>query len=123
MFLINLKGAVRKTQTLLFRPAQSSPTILIAAIVEALCLFGLKIYAEGRFGVTPGKWLFRIRTLRSTLLPCGFARALVRTVLIWVEIPLFVTPVPAAISLMLSTRRQRLGDRVADTLVVNKGSI
>ncbi len=123
MFIINLKGAVRKTSALLFRTTQSHPTCLIVAIVEALCLFGLKIYAEGRVGVTPGKWLLGIRTLRSTLLPCGFARALVRSVLSWIDIPFFVTPGPAAIGLMLSTRRQRIGDCVADTVVVNVGSI
>ena len=63
--------------------------------------------------VTPGKLLCGIRTLRSTLLPCGFARALVRGVLCWIGIPFFLTPIPAAISLMLSSRSQRIGDRVA----------
>lgn len=122
-FMINLKGATKLTWTTLFRSVPSRPAFLIVAILEALCLFGLKIYAEGRVGVTPGKWLFGIRTFRSTLLPCGFGRALVRDVLYWVDIPIFVTPIPAAISMMLSTRYQRIGDRVADTLVVSQSSI
>lgn len=54
---------------------------------------------------------------------CGFARALVRNLLYYVDLPLLLTPLPAAISLMFSDHRQRLGDRVADTIVVRAGSV
>jgi uncharacterized RDD family membrane protein YckC len=123
MLILNLRGAAKTTLALLFRTVPSRPTFLIVAIVEAICLFCLKVYVQGRFAVTPGQWLFGTRTLRSTLLPCGFARALVRSVLCWVDIPFFMTPIPAAMSLMLSRHQQRLGDRVADTVVVNAASL
>lgn len=84
---------------------------------------GVKVFVEGRFGITPGKWLLGLRTVRTTLRPCGFARALVRNVLYYVDLPLLLTPLPAAISLMFSDHRQRLGDRVADTIVVRAGSM
>ena len=122
-FASNLRRALQKTWGVFFRPVDSDPTIVVVAIVEGLCLIGFKIYIEGRSGITPGKWLLGIRMLRSTLLPCGFSRALVRSALFCVDIPFFVTPLPAAISLMLSTRGQRLGDRLADAVVVNARTI
>jgi len=97
--------------------------IFIVGIDTVLTLCCLKFFDEGRIGVTPGKWLFGIRTMRSTLRPCGFARSLVRGLFYWLEIPLLVTPLPAAASIVFSQNRQRFGDRVADTLVVNAGSI
>ena len=44
-------------------------------------------------------------------------------VLYWVDIPFLVTPIPAALSMMLSTYNQRLGDRIADTIVIRNRSI
>ena len=35
---------------------------------------------EGARGITPGKWLCRLRTLSTTLRPCGLLRVLVRDV-------------------------------------------
>ena len=84
---------------------------------------GVKVLVEGRYGITPGKWLLGLRTVRTTLRPCGFARGLVRNVLYYVDLPLLLTPLPAAVSLMFSDHRQRLGDRVADTIVVRAGSM
>ena len=53
----------------------------------------------------------------------GFARAIVRDVLRCIDFPLFLTPLPAAISMMRSPQCQRLGDRVADTIVVREGTL
>jgi uncharacterized RDD family membrane protein YckC len=92
-------------------------------MTTVIALSCLKFYFEGHKGITPGKWLLGIRTVRSTLRPCGFASAMLRDVLYWVEIPLFVTPLPAALSMIFSPCRQRIGDRVADTIVIQAGSI
>ena len=93
-------------------------------VVAVLVAWTFKLFLEGRFGITPGKWLMDIRTVRSTLRPCGFARALVRDVLLYgIDFPYLLTPIPAVISLVLSDHRQRLGDRVADTVVIRAGSI
>ena len=61
--------------------------------------------------------------MRTTLRPCGIARTLVSNVVYYVDLPLLLTPLPAAIRLMFSDHRQRLGDRVADTIVVRAGSV
>ncbi|WP_010588362.1 RDD family protein [Schlesneria paludicola] len=98
------------------------PDLYSSALATSLIVCGLKIYVEGRFGVTPGKWFMGIRSVGSTLRPCGFARALVRRVLYVVDILCFITPLPAAISMMFSSHRQRLGDRVSDTVVIRRRS-
>ncbi|MCX7411319.1 MAG: RDD family protein [Planctomycetales bacterium] len=94
--------------------------VIVAGLVV---IGGAKVCLEGRCGITPGKWLLGLRTVRTTLRPCGIARAIVRNVFYCFDIPLLLTPLPAAISLMFSDHRQRLGDRVADTIVVRAGSM
>jgi len=89
--------------------------ILVASILPACAL---KVYLESRTGQSTGKWLLGIRTVQSTLKPVGFASVLVRNLLYCVDFPLMLTPIPTAISLMLSNRLQRIGDRVADTIVI-----
>ena len=89
--------------------------ILVASILPACAL---KVYLESRTGQSPGKWLLGIRTVQTTLKPIGFASVLVRNLLYCVDFPLMLTPIPAAISLILSNRIQRIGDRVADTIVI-----
>lgn len=105
-----------------FQPAFHNLTIIVG-IVTVIVLSCLKFYIEGHKGITPGKWLLGIRTVRSTLRPSGFARAMVRDVLYWVDIPMFLTPLPAAFSMMLSPQRQRFGDRVADTIVIGTAGL
>ena len=92
--------------------------IVAVGILTVIALSCLKFYFEGRQGITPGKWLLGIRTVGSTLRPCGFARAMFRDLLYWVEIPLFVTPLPAALRIIFTADRQRIGDRLADTIVI-----
>ena len=93
--------------------------ILIFIVVAWLA----RTYCEARFGVTPGKWLLGIRTVRSTFRPCGFARSLLRSTLYCLDIPLLLTPIPAVMSVLRSPLRQRLGDRIADTVVIQVGSV
>jgi uncharacterized RDD family membrane protein YckC len=98
-----------------------SVIVMITVLVDTgLVLWFLKVYDEGRHGLSPGKWLLGIRTKRTTLRPCGFARALVRDTLDWVDLCALLTPLPAAASLIFSSNRQRWGDRVADTIVIEK---
>ena len=90
-------------------------------LLVALMVLGLlKLSIEARDGITPGKWLVGIRTVRSTLRPCGFARALVRTALFCVDVPFAITPVPAVISMLFSESWKRIGDRVTDTIVIRQ---
>ena len=96
------------------------PSLWVAALLVA---GGLKVLFEGRVGVTPGKWLLGIRTVSSTLRPCGISNAIVRSVFYCFDLPFLLTPLPAVISLMLSEHRQTWGDRAAQTLVIRAGSI
>lgn len=96
--------------------------LAMVSIDTGLVLWLLKVYDEGRYGMTPGKWLFGIRTMRTTLRHCGLSRTIVRDVLLAVDLVGFVTPLPAAASLVFSSIRQRWGDRVADTIVVDAKS-
>lgn len=97
---------------------QWNPEFLVVLAPCSLFLFAMKSYWEGRYGITPGKLVFGIRILTTTLRPAGFARSLARNTILWCDIPLLVTPLPAVVSMAFSEYRQRLGDRVADTIVV-----
>lgn len=95
--------------------------MLLLADVMAVC--ALKVSLDCLFGITPGKWLLGIRCVRCTLRPIGIARTLVRNVFYGFDIPFLATPIAAAISVMMDEHRRRLGDRVADTIVICDGSI
>lgn len=84
---------------------------MLAAIVAILM-------AQGRWGLTPGKWICRLRTVRTSLQPCGVARSLVRECLFFVDCCNFLCWTPGIVSIALTNRRQRLGDIVADSIVV-----
>jgi len=69
-------------------------------------------------GQTPGKRLAGIRVVRADGGPPGLSESLLRNVLRAVELPLGYAP--AILSVALGSRRQRLGDLVAGTLVVRQ---
>lgn len=74
---------------------------------------------EGNWGLSPGKWLFGIRVVRTTLRPCGFFRALARGVMLIFDGTFCCFGwLPGALSIGLSSSWQRLGDMVADTIVI-----
>jgi len=103
------------------RPRSSKQffSLLLTVVIDTvLPLWLYRTYREGKTGRTFGKRLTGIQTVRLTLRPCGFARALVRSAMSLVDFTLLITPFPATISMMLSPYRQRIGDRIADTLVI-----
>lgn len=58
--------------------------------------------------------------VRTTLRSCGFARSLVRELMFWVDTPLLLTALPGVLCQLATANRQRLGDLVAQTIVVEK---
>ena len=98
------------------------PEILCLLLIAAGSFGIVKTAVEARVGWTPGKWLLDLRTVRTTLRPCGLARAIVRNAFYCFDLLLLLTPLPAAISVMFSDHNQTLGDRAADTLVIRAGS-
>ena len=105
------------------------PTIPVAARVASILALWLAVLvlsllvAQARWGLTPGKWLCGLRTLRTTLKPCGFARSLVREVVLSVDACHFLCWTPGIVCIALTDCRQRLGDLVADTIVVEAASL
>ena len=83
----------------------------------------LLVVLQARWGLTPGKWLCRLRTVRTTLRPCGIAASLAREILFFVDCGDFLWWAPGIIRIAMTDRRQRFGDLVAATIVVDSRSI
>jgi uncharacterized RDD family membrane protein YckC len=75
-------------------------------------------FLEGKWGITPGKFLLRIRVLGTDLKPCGFGRALIRNLLKFVDG--FFNFMVGIMMIALSENWQRIGDMAARTIVIRK---
>jgi uncharacterized RDD family membrane protein YckC len=98
------------------------PEVFLVSMFAFGAISALYFFAQSRYGITPGKWVCGIRTVRTTLRPPGIARLIAREVLLWIDVPFLLSPVPAVISMFFSEQRQRLGDRLADTVVILRKS-
>jgi uncharacterized RDD family membrane protein YckC len=86
----------------------------------ALSFFLYYIVLEGLQGATIGKMLVKIRVVQEDGSACGFGPALVRNLLRIIDgLPLLY--VIGLILIYRSPRKQRLGDRVAKTIVIKAG--
>ncbi len=100
--------------------AQSATRTLWTLLLWSITCEAMLITGQARWGVTVGKWSCDIRTLQTTLKPCGFTRSLVRELVFWVDVCSLLCWTPGIVSIALTDRRQRLGDIVGDTIVVAK---
>ena len=87
--------------------------------VWMIVMFAIFVSMQAYTGLTPGKWLCGLRTVRTTLRPCGFARSLLRELVLCFDAPLLLTVLPAVSCLLLTHNRQRIGDLMADTIVID----
>ncbi|MGE5416044.1 MAG: RDD family protein [Acidobacteriota bacterium] len=90
-----------------------------------LIFFGLGIVYftlfEGIVGGTPGKILVGIRVIKEDGSKCTVGGAIIRTLLRIVDLIPFIIPyLLAAIMVWVTDKNQRLGDKVAGTVVVYK---
>lgn len=105
------------------------PTIPVAervAVILAswmIVMYVAMMMTQAVWGMTPGKWLCRLRTVRTSLRPCGFGRSLAREIVFFVDCCNFLCWTPGILSIALTDKRQRLGDLVADTIVVESQSL
>ncbi len=76
---------------------------------------------EGLFGATAGKMLLGLRVVQLDGSPITWREAIVRNLLRPIDEIVFY--LVAAISVWNSPRRQRLGDRAADTVVVRRVAV
>jgi uncharacterized RDD family membrane protein YckC len=90
---------------------------VFASLGWALLMLFVFAVVEGRTGLTPGKWVTRIRVLGTDLKPCGFGRALVRNLLKTVDG--FFNFIVGIMVVALSENWQRVGDMAARTVVVD----
>ncbi|WP_373653049.1 RDD family protein [Schlesneria sp. DSM 10557] len=104
------------------------PTLLVALRIAVITFLAflvmcfLYIAMQGWFGLTPGKWVCRLRVVQTSLRPCGFAKSLLREVLLAMENLYLFTWTPAILLVAFSRLRQRFGDRLADTIVIRTRS-
>ncbi len=82
----------------------------------AIVYFGYFIYLEGSRGQTIGKMITRIRVVREDGRPIDMNQAFTRNILRIIDG--FILYLIGAILIWRSDKKQRLGDRVAGTVVV-----
>lgn len=88
---------------------------LLRAIGAAACYPVL----EHIYGGTPGKFICRIRVVNAHCQPPSWGQAILRTILRLVEVnPFLMGGIPAGIAVLVSKKRQRLGDMAAETFVL-----
>ncbi|BBB89993.1 MAG TPA: RDD family protein [Methylomusa anaerophila] len=81
-------------------------------------LLGMTYYTllEGTIGATPGKLVLGLRVVKTNGYPCDMKAAIIRTVCRLVDG--FGGYLVGALIVWFSTRNQRLGDQVAETIVL-----
>jgi uncharacterized RDD family membrane protein YckC len=92
----------------------------LGSVIVLICA---RLFFEGRYGITPGKWLLGIRTVNSYFGRTTLATSVIRSLFCLIDFFLFYTPIPAAIFMILSKHRRRMGDFFANTTVIKAGSI
>jgi uncharacterized RDD family membrane protein YckC len=101
------------------------PVLLVAAVVTVLYALwlGYAIYYEVRWnGQTPGKRIAGIRAIREGGAPIDFRTACVRNLLAVADfLPAF--HLLGAVLILLTHRRQRLGDMAAGTVVIRERAV
>ena len=97
----------------------SNPLAGLASVITALIFFVYYFVLEGAYGQTVGKMAVKIKVLREDGSKIGYADAAVRNILRPIDLIPYVIPyLLGAILIWSSDKRQRLGDRVAHTIVV-----
>jgi uncharacterized RDD family membrane protein YckC len=81
--------------------------------------FAYYVGCEAAFGATIGKGIVGIRVVRADGSGLSWRRSVVRNVLRIVD-GIFVFYVVGGLFALFSTKNQRIGDRAADTLVVDR---
>ena len=88
----------------------------LLAIVGLFFVF--QVILQGRTGYTIGKWLVGIQAVGTTYRPPGIARSLLRELILIPESLGLLSWWPAVVAILSTTDRQRIGDLLADTVVI-----
>jgi len=101
------------------------PDFTLSFATHPVCLsfvviyFGYFIVCEATLGATPGKFLLGIRVRKESGERCGFKEAFIRNIARLIDG--FALYAVGIILIAKSNERQRLGDRLAGTVVLERG--
>jgi uncharacterized RDD family membrane protein YckC len=96
-----------------------SVELVVLSLILFLLFWGYyPIFELSWHGQTPGKRAQRLRVIRTDGQPAGGAAIMVRNLIRILDV--FLLPFLAVISMIVTTRAQRLGDLAAGTLVVRE---
>lgn len=90
---------------------------LALLLTFAMVWFYDPLFEASRYSATPGKLALRLMVVRRSGAPVGFASGFLRCLLFWIDLLPGLGTV-AIVSILASRNSQRLGDLVADTLVI-----
>lgn len=90
--------------------------LALAGVFWVVFLLMVFSWSEGKWGKTPGKRLLGITVMGAELRPCRFGRALVRNLLLLLD--LFFSGTVGLLLIALTLKWQRLGDLAANTIVI-----
>ena len=94
----------------------NSPPDMSITVYLVVLTFAYYFIMEGLFAATLGKSILKIRVLGSDGDPCSFAAAFIRNIIRFIDwLPLLYAL--GGLSVLASSKRQRLGDRIAKTVV------
>ena len=95
-------------------------TVFRVALILGIYL-GYFLLCETLFGRTLGKFGTGLIVVRKDGTRISFKEALIRTAFRLLELnPILLGALPAMVSIMISKNRQRIGDHIAGTIVVNR---
>jgi uncharacterized RDD family membrane protein YckC len=119
----SLNASVRAAESMLFNDAKGISLWLLAAMIIAVFLifFGYFIFFETIWsGQTPGKRWLKLRVIQEDGRPISFFAALTRNLIRLAD--MFIQPFYSVgiVSVFASARAKRLGDYVANTVVVKE---
>ncbi|MGG4500702.1 RDD family protein [Paenibacillus polymyxa] len=90
--------------------------VVILFLIGSFCYY---LLLEGLTGYTLGKFVLRIQVVNGEGRPPGMIKSLIRTLIHLVDTnPLLFWGLPAGICVLVTPRKQRIGDMVANTYVV-----
>lgn len=111
-----LLAAIFMLLALKVNPVDYRPLHVAVAVLAFLAYYFI---FESLFSRTPGKLLMGLVVRKFDGGKCGWREAAIRTGFRVVEVnPLLLGALPACVMILISKNRQRLGDKLADTVVV-----
>ncbi|APB78072.1 MULTISPECIES: RDD family protein [Paenibacillus] len=90
--------------------------VVMLFLIGSFCYY---LLLEGLTGYTLGKFVLRIQVVNGEGRPPGIVKSLIRTLIQLVDTnPLFFLGLPAGLCVLVTPRKQRIGDMAASTYVV-----